>query len=986
MNFNNFNCLSINNLRETLANTPGVDGHLPLFFLNVQRVSGLGKFAGLIDYVRQLPTRPRVLAFVETWFTSGETGENSSSKNPINLYRIDSYVSEFCSRDKRSAGIAVYLDKEMAYEMLDKDSGVISYIHLKLNGAGNGEQDLFLTVIYMPDPRDFSELLRVLEKIFLMVQGKRHMLVGDFNTNMLSSGPNREAYINLLESYGYKVSNTYVTRPASGTLIDHCIVNYDDINNFTIQNDVSDHNGILTFTPLSTFSSHHGREKVSRSCINYTQLNDELNAVFSREELYCNLNSDDMFQFLIDTITEKITSCTTQRCYTRKRMEGQRIWRVDEQIVRMSNAKKKLLARKRRLPNNISIDQKIRDLSQRIEARRNQLAHEYCYSKFSAQVTSKVKWNALNELLGRSKSQNQIQKLCNRSGDLEITNPLEMAEEMNNYFVNVGNEMSATFSDQEIHPSSYHIAPPPNSMSLSPVTVEEVFRKLQSLQTGKSTGIDGISHSILKYCSHPISTALTHCINRIFETGKYPDILKRARVVPVHKGGNKSLLKNFRPISVLTGLDFITESCFNDQILSFLGSTNFFTSFQYGFRRCSNTTTASVELMDYIYGALDEGSTCVSGLFVDLKKAFDTVDHEMLLNSCEMAGIRGLPLELMRSYLSNRMQAVCINGVMSSFQTVTIGVPQGAVLGSTLFLIFFNDISYLRVQGRPSLFADDAAFFYTGKNDSETCRQMNQDLLVLSQYFRSKKLTMNLEKTKYINFHSHGKRLENLVQVQVDGHCVERVETFKYLGLTLDSHLNWKDHCDQLCKKIRSVVGILYKLKPILPQNALLQIYFAFVHSHLNYMVAIWAHAPACYLKPVQILQNRCLKIIFGLDRLTPSVLIYTDHAKGILPIKGLQLLFTNKFVRQVLKDEIHHTLSFPTRELTRTMRNTRPLYEATIRTEFGRKRILYYGTKSFNELNSSTKAKPTSNAFVKAMKAEFSSPSYILQFLNLQD
>lgn len=413
--------------------------------------------------------------------------------------------------------------------------------------------------------------------------------------------------------------------------------------------------------------------------------------------------------------------------------------------------------------------------------------------------------------------------------------------------------------------------------------------------------------------------------------------------MPVHKGGGKDVLQNYRPISVLPSINKIFETIFNGQLVGFLKYTNFLSQFHYGFRKGSNTSVATVELLNFINHHLDHKRfSVVSGLLIDLKKAFDTVQHPQLLHLCHIAGIRGLPYSLLESYLSDRSQVVCVNGVLSSSLKYSIGVPQGSVLGPTLFLLFINDIETLPLNGKINLYADDSALFYVGKSDSETAIQMNEDLVLLSEYFRSKKLTMNEKKTKLMHVHAHSKNLENTIAVHVNRKTVETVDNIVYLGLHLDSHLTWEAHTRELCKQMRPMVGILYKLSRTLPQKQLLNMYYAFIHSHITYLIGTWGHAAACHLKPLQALQNRALKIVFGLDRLTPSIDLYCEFAKGILPIKGLLVNFSTKFVKQILNNEIHHTLAFPIRNIHRNLRNPGVLYSAPVRTNFGEKKYQF--------------------------------------------
>lgn len=573
-----------------------------------------------------------------------------------------------------------------------------------------------------------------------------------------------------------------------------------------------------------------------------------------------------------------------------------------------------------------------------------------------------------------------VRRLRTNSGTI-LTKNEEIASQFNEYSSKVGKTLADAIPDTQDPISDYrHYG---GSMALFEVPKARIHNLLLHLKTNKATGVDGISNRILKNCSNPIATFLSCCINKCIRQGKYPDMLKRAKVVPVHKGGDKEVLSNYRPISVLPSINKIFESVLNDSILSFLKHTNFLTRFQYGFRKGSNTTIAAVELLDFIHSNLDKrGPNVVSGLFIDLSKAFDAVDHLKLLEVCEKIGIRGLPLDLLKSYLSDRVQLVSVNGVSSGFEKIGFGVPQGSVLGPTLFLIFVNDLQLLDLHGKLNLYADDAAIFYASCSDSENCGKMNEDLAKLSLYFASKRLTINEKKTKFMHFHSYSKALDNTAAVQVNGRTVERVTSFEYLGLVLDTHLSWDMHCAELCKRIRPIAGILFKLKNTLPKEALLQIYFAFVHSHLNYMVGAWGHAPATNLKPVQVLQNRCLKLCYSLDRLTPSVDLYSGPAKGILPVKGLQILFVNKFVRQVLNNELHHTVSFPFRDV-RSLRDARPLQTCIVRTGFGHRKVSHFGPSSFNRLPIEIRSLNSTELFVKAVRRHLGTREAILKLLD---
>lgn len=374
--------------------------------------------------------------------------------------------------------------------------------------------------------------------------------------------------------------------------------------------------------------------------------------------------------------------------------------------------------------------------------------------------------------------------------------------------------------------------------------------------------------------------------------------------------------------------------------------------------------------MDFIYGNLDKRNmNVVSGVFIDLTKAFDTVNHSILLRKMYLAGVRGTTHDLFKSYLSDRTQSVSLAGVHSSVKNVDTGVPQGSVLGPTLFLLFVNDIQFLDLKGKMFLYADDAALFYPGESNIVTCSHMNQDLEILSTYFAGNLLTLNRTKTKYINFYNSPRSVVGNVRVEISGELVDNVDRIVYLGVTLDSQLTFKDHIAFLCNKVSMVTAVLYKVRQFLPIAALKLIYFSLIHSQINYLCSIWANTYNKYIKPIQVLQNRAIKLIYHLPRLTNTVDLYHLYAKTILPIRGIQEIQTLRFLRQVLNEEVLHQIEFQWRENLNSLRDTVLLSRPPVRTQTGSRQISFLGPSMFNRLPSYIRAQTNTNRFVKDVK-----------------
>lgn len=296
------------------------------------------------------------------------------------------------------------------------------------------------------------------------------------------------------------------------------------------------------------------------------------------------------------------------------------------------------------------------------------------------------------------------------------------------------------------------------------------------------------------------------------------------------------------------------------------------------------------------------------------------------------------------------------------------------MLGPLLFIIFINDLKDERLKGKIKLYADDAALFYYGKNEKENVNCMNDDLMALNDYFNNNKLTINSNKTKYMHFHNSRKKVEATPNVVSKTSIVERVEEFKYLGLYLDSHITWKSHIKHLSSKICAVIGMMHQIRHFMPRPIMLQIYFALVHSHISYLTGIWGAASSKYVKSIQILQNRALKIIFNLPRLHPTINLYVNHAKTVLPVMGLHDISIIMYVHKSLRNNTLKNMSFKSSDHGKNTRNEHKLKKDNVKSTYGLKKLSYMGPKLYNEVPTAVQNESIPMNFKKRLK------EYLLQ------
>ena len=252
-----------------------------------------------------------------------------------------------------------------------------------------------------------------------------------------------------------------------------------------------------------------------------------------------------------------------------------------------------------------------------------------------------------------------------------------------------------------------------------------------------------------------------------FKTGKFPNAIKIAKVIPIHKKESTQDVNNYRPISLLSTFSKILEKLMHKRVYDFFENHKLLYSLQFGFRKNNSTLHSLIQITENIKTSIENGKFGC-GLFIDLKKAFDTVDHSILLRKLDHYGIRGIALEWFNSYLFNRQQFVSFNGHSSVMRNVTCGVPQGSVLGPLLFLIYINDLPNISKVLKFFLFADDTNIYYESSNLLQIEKVMNKELNKLYQWLCVNRLSLNISKTRFLIFHPYNKPIRELITLKIN--------------------------------------------------------------------------------------------------------------------------------------------------------------------------------------------------------------------------
>lgn len=484
----------------------------------------------------------------------------------------------------------------------------------------------------------------------------------------------------------------------------------------------------------------------------------------------------------------------------------------------------------------------------------------------NAENKPKAIWSIINKERNKQNKPNPEIKL--KINGKIITNPVAVAEQLNNHFAEAAEKALAARGTQRV-------APNPNITTtcnihlneLDPTTPEEVLKIINTFKPKLSAGLDEIPPNILKHCSKELTLPLTSIINKSFKEGFFPSALKLSNVYPKHKKGLTNDPSNYRPITLVSTFSKVIEKTVLVRLLNHLTENNLLTDKQHGFVRGKSTTTALVSLIEEIINQLEEGKF-VSGILLDYSKAFDSLGHDLIISKLKAMGVSGKAIDWFQSYLMGRSQVVevkyeenrMVHTVKSTPKAVTRGVPQGSVLGPVLFILFTNDLP-LHLDNMCSclMYADDTTLVVNDKTIEGLEMSSRLSLDKAYQYCSENDLVANMSKTKQILFRNRF-NLTELANIALE-------QKVKLLGITIDADLTWTPHVDQLCKKLSTGLFALKRVKNIADNNTARTAYFGLCEAHIRYGLPAWGGTSKMNMERVLILQKRAIRILANLQQ-----------------------------------------------------------------------------------------------------------------------
>ena len=382
----------------------------------------------------------------------------------------------------------------------------------------------------------------------------------------------------------------------------------------------------------------------------------------------------------------------------------------------------------------------------------------------------------------------------------------------------------------------------------------------------QSSGSDNISNILLKELIPYLCEPLCTVINRSLESGVFPELMKLAEVVPLYKGKARDQETNYRPISLLTTMSKVMEKMVYKRVYEVLLSTGQICDTQYGFRPKHSCDHAVAQEVGTILKNLENKRTTIS-VMLDLSKAFDTIEHMIMIQKLELYGVRGVCLDWFKSYLEHRQMRVRCRvtstqgDALSDNHTVNYGTPQGFYLGPLIFLIFVNNMHLHLTEVDSVQFADDTTIIFSHRNVNYLKYCVERELEILNDWFKANRLTLNVDKSVYLVFDRTGH--SKLQELMIGDKPIKQVKKTKFLGTWLDDQLNWKSHISRLVTKLKCGLGMLQRSGNYLTTRAKKLLYYGQVHSHLCYAISVWGPMISKgQIGTLKNIQTKCLRLI----------------------------------------------------------------------------------------------------------------------------
>ena len=886
-----------------------------IFSHNIRSLSG--HFDSLKDSLySMLPASFSIIALQEVWSVHKQFDLTGYSNIVFKTRDMDVDRNPNCG-----GGVGFFVNKDLEFEVLEEESifvaGVYESLWVKVNMSKNHSR--IIGNIYRPNtaPRaNFKQAVEIHSSILSSI-GKNTKyskcsveIVGDFNIDLLQFQQHEQTndFLELSLSFGLLPMITKPTRitPNSATLIDHIWVrNKSDVHQAgIILSHISDHYPTFYVTHAHSankkaqpFKTRKINKETQQSFKKLLETADFSNVVGEEDP---KVAFDNFFSIYNNSAELAFPEITVK---PKKSTFAHSPWMTPGLLI-SSKTRQKLLRSKQADPSVQNVT-KFRKFNNIFTTCRRKAQALYYAEKFSQCKTDlRETWKLVREVsCSKAKHRDKLPDFFRHQGQV-LHDPKEISDAFNKYFAEIGPNLANKVPTSSKLFSDFLGRKTECDFKFSELSETRLFNFIKKIKPKMSFGEDLVSSKVLKFVAPTILKPLKHLINISLRTGYFPEKFKIAKIIPIHKDSDKHDFNNYRPISLLSSLSRLLESIVSFQLTAFADAFNIFYKHQYGFRAKHSIVHPLLYFTDNIFKALNEGNINIS-IFVDLKKAFDTVDYEILLAKLEHYGVRNNELLWFRNYLTTRTQYVHLNLKGGSFSSCLLhckcGVPQGSCLGPLLFLFFINDLPNA-TDFFASLFADDTTFQITGANTSDVFLRANVELKKAEQWFCANKLTLNSKKTRVMVFknknqhvHYQNLYLQNNIIERAGDNCKENF--VRFLGIWIDENLSFLGHLAKLKSKLNSGLYALANCSKTVPFRIRKLIYHSLLESHLHFGSIIYGATNPKNLGQIETIQRKALRILTRSKYNAHTDPLFKKH--NILKLSDLIQLNQTLFVRQ---------------------------------------------------------------------------------------
>jgi hypothetical protein len=843
-------------------------------------------------------------AVTETWLH-----DSAASVTHVPGYNFVHSVAD--TTKTKGFGIGCFIKSTFSYEIIEKnysltqdEASAIEFLAIDVRSCSF---DCVLLVVYRSPSTSCTYFLSALDSILLTLTAhdRQVVIAGDYNIDMAQTKDKiTEGLHSLTSSYGlvptidiptrvctYRDKSGIPIRSSSST-IDNIFINSASIaTSGVLRTDTSDHYTIFTMLhprrilelPASQVKKTVPIRRITDLAIENFSNNV---ATLDWSPLYIIDNTDDAMIYFDQQIQSlydyyfPLRRYVVSDDYAGKPPKNDKGW-FSQELLDMSRHKYSLYKRFK-LTNNTMDKNNYLSYKHQFEQECANARIKYFSNKFNnTDGDASALWAEINKCLGRKKrSSSNIHKICSENGGC-AENDVEIANTLNNHFATIGSKLSSRLPDHAVDDiDKYMPSASYEGFNFSTVSAFELMHQAGQMRSNLSGFLVRCPSAILLKSIGFLAAPLSYIFNLTVSTSNFATVLKHAVVTPIYKTGERSNPNNYRPISVTRFISKLFESLCKSQIMAYLDRSNILSDHQYGFRRGRSCEMALLRLTNYVVKSVEARNFTV-GIFIDIRKAFDCVPFPQLLRKLNKYGFSTAACSLIASFLCDRTQQTYANQVMSSYTEVGCGVPQGTVLGPVLFILYINDLLlYLDKHSTvsPIAFADDTSLLFSHNDVDSAIAIVNRELDLVADWFNVNRLTLNVDKTSYLLFKKpQSPKFLPSNSLMINGAALTEETNVKCLGVVLSANLSWQMHVEHLTKRLSYSLAVLYRLARCgVPRRSLIPVYKALFLPHINYCSLVWGSSGPSVLKPLQVLQNRAFRMMFGVpSRTTVAPLMY---------------------------------------------------------------------------------------------------------------